>query len=99
MADKEKRLRKLLAKKGYKGQLKPVATFEEAHLICVEIRKCIHDAVFIEKDVYRQKIEEGYTFPEDQVHYLISTNPRNVRNIVRRFKSNSFGVAKLDLHS
>ena len=97
MADKEKRLRKILAKKGFKGQLKPVTTIEEAHLICLEDRQCIHRTTFIGKDTYRQKIEEGYTFPEDQVHYLISTNPRNVRNIEHQFTSNSYGVFKIRL--
>ena len=97
MADKEKRLRKILDKKGYKGQLKPVTTIEKAHLICLENRQCIHKTTFIGKDTYRKKKEEGYTFPEDQVHYLISTNPRNVRNIEHQFTSNSYGVLKLSL--
>ena len=54
MTDKEKRLRKILVKKGYKGQLKPVATIEEAHLICVENRECIHKTAFVGKDTYKR---------------------------------------------
>ena len=99
MADKEKRLRKILTKLGLKGKLKSVTTLEEAHLICIENRQCSCKSIFTGKDTYRQKIEEGYTFPEDQVHYLISPNPRNVRNIEQQFTSNSFGVLKIDLHS
>ena len=99
MADKEKRLRKILLNSRLKGRLKSVATLEEAHLVCVENRQCSHKSIFTGKDTYRQKIEEGYTFPEDQVHYLISTNPRNVRNIEQQFTSNSYGVLKIDLHS
>ena len=38
MADKEKRLRKILVKRGMKGKLKPVDTLEEAHIIVVENR-------------------------------------------------------------
>ena len=97
MADKEKRLRKILAKRGHKGMLKSVGSLEEAHLILLEDRQCINKSVLLERDTYRQKIEEGYTFPEDQVHYLISTNPRNARNIERQFSSNSYGVFKIRL--
>ena len=99
MADKEKRLRKILTKLGLKGKLKSVATLEEAHLVCIENRQYSRESIFIGKDTYRKKTEEGYTFPEDQVHYLISPNPRNVRNIEQQFTSNSFGVLKIDLHS
>ena len=97
MAGKEKRLRKILAKRGWKGRLKPVDTLEEAHLILLEDRQCINKTMLLERDTYRQKIEEGYTFLEDRVHYLISTNPRNVRNIEDQFASNSYGVLKLRL--
>ena len=36
MADKEKRLRKILSKRGCKGKLKLVATLEEASIVVVE---------------------------------------------------------------
>ena len=98
MADKEKRLRKILTKLGLKGKLKSVATLEEAHLVCIENRQCSRESIFIGKDVYRQKIEEGYTFPGDQVCYLMSPNPRNVQNIDQQFTSNSFGLYEIDLH-
>ena len=92
--DKEKRLRKILVKKGYKGQLKPVTTLEEAHLICIENRQCIHKTQLLGKDTYIYYLEEGYTFPEDLVHYLVSSNPRNARHIEQRFLSNSNGYLK-----
>ena len=91
MADKEKRLRKILSKKGLKGQFKLVATLEEAHLICIENRQCIHKMQLLEKDTYIYYLKEGYTFPEDLVYYLVSSNPRNRRNIEQRFLSNSNG--------
>ena len=97
MADKEKRLRKILAKRAWKGRLKPVGTLEEAHIVLLEDRQCINKSMLLERDAYRQKIEEGYMFPEDQIHYLISTNPRNVRNIEDQFASNSYGLFKLRL--
>ena len=94
MADKEKRLRKILVKKCLKGKLKPVGSIEEAHLIIVENRQCIDRTLLIGRDTYRQLIEEGYSYPEDQVHYLVSTNPRNVWHIERQFMSNSYGSMK-----
>ena len=94
MADKEKRLRKILSKKGFKGQFKSVATLEEAHMIVLENEQTIAKTQIIEKDTYREFLEEGYTFPEDNVHYVVPSNPRNTRNIGNRFMSNSYGHLK-----
>ena len=94
MADKEKRLRKILVKRGWKGQLKSVATLEEAHMIVLENEQTITKTQLIGKDSYREFLEQGYTFPEDQVHYVVSSNPRNARNIENRFMSNSYGHLK-----
>ena len=86
MADKEKRLRKILTKKGFKGQLKSVATLEEAHLVWVENFEGKSNIV-VNKDTYFKMIERGYTFPEEDVYYLVSTNPRNSKRIEERFLS------------
>ena len=97
MADKEKRLRKILVKKGLKGLLKSVGSLEEAHIIIVENKQCISKTLVIGKDAYEQVLEEGLTFPEDQVHYTISNNPRNTLNIERKIMSNSYGVLRHEL--
>ena len=94
MEDKEKRLRKILVKRGMKGKLKPVSSIEEAHLICIENRQNADNTVIIGVDTYRQWVEEGHTFSEDKVHYLVHSNPRNVRNIERKFISNANGVVR-----
>ena len=83
MADKEKRLRKILSRRGWKGKLKSVTTLEEAHMIIVEDGQSETKTLFIDKDMYVRALEEGYTFPEDKVHYLVPSNPRDVRNVVR----------------
>ena len=83
MADKEKRLRKLLSRKGWKGRLKSVATLEEAHMIIIENGQSMTKSQLIDKDTYVMALENGYTFPEDRVHYLVPSNPRNVRNVAR----------------
>ena len=94
MADKEKRLRKILVKKGFKGKLKSVATLEEARLICVESEECMSKTIFTGKDTYKMYLEAGHIFSEDRVHYLVSSNPRNAWNIERQILSNSNGMLR-----
>ena len=63
MTDKEKRLRKILVKKGLKGKLKPVGSLDEARLVLVEDK-------FIVIDEYIEMVENGHTFPEENAYYL-----------------------------
>ena len=84
MVDKEKRLRKILSKMGWKGRLKSVATLEEAYMIIIENGQSITKTQLVEKDTYVKALEDGYTFSEDRVHYLVPSNPRDVRNVARR---------------
>ena len=74
--------------------LKPVGTLEEAHLICLENSQCISKTLVIGKDTYRQLLEEGHTFSEDQIHYLVSSNPRNAWHIENKIMSNSYGFLR-----
>ena len=94
MADKAKRLRKILVKKCLKGKLKPVGSLEEAHLIIVEDRQSVNKTLLIGRDSYREMIENGHTFPEEDVHYLVTTNPRNTWHVERYFMANSYGSMK-----
>ena len=87
MADKEKRLRKILAKKGFKGELKLAATLEEARLVWVENFERKSKNIVMDKDTYLRMVEIGYTFIEEDVYYLVSTNPRNSKSIEKRFLS------------
>ena len=93
MADKEKQLRKILSKMGWKGRLKSVTTLEEAHIIIIEDGQSMTKSQLVEKYTYVKALEDGYTFPEDKVHYLVPSNPRDVRNVARR-TSNSSGNMK-----
>ena len=83
MADKEKRLRKILFIRGWKGRLKSVATLEEAHMIMIEDGQYINRSIIVDKDTYVTALEKGYTFPEDRIHYLVPSNPRDARNVAR----------------
>ena len=89
MADKEKRLRKILSRRGWKGRLKSVATLEEAHMIIIEDGQSMTKTLFIDKDMYVMALENGYTFPEDRIHYLVPSNPRDVRNVAQSASSSS----------
>ena len=93
MADKEKRLRKLLSKKGWKGQFKLAASLDEAHLVLVNERG--HAKFHLAwKEVYLKWIERGHTFPEEEVYYLVSPNPRNRQLVEQKYLTNAFATVK-----
>ena len=93
MADKEKRFRKILSKKGWKGKLKLVATLEEAHLVLIDERG--HAKFHLTgKDSYLRWIEKGYIFPEEEVYYLVSANPRNRQLVEQKYLTNAFANVK-----
>ena len=94
MANKDKRLQKILVKKCLKGQLKPVESLDDAHIILIESKHSIDQAIFIGKDIYKKLIENGCTFPKDIVHFLVSANPRNGSQIERRLLSNKVCTSK-----
>ena len=93
MADKEKRLRKILVKKGWKGKLKSVATLEEARLVLVN-RRGHSELQLIGKDNYLTMIEKGYTFPEEEVYYVVSPNPRDSKHIEEKYVTNAVADVK-----
>ena len=94
MADKEKRLRKILDKKEMRGKLKSVDTIEEAHLILVDDRRYNGCIRLMPKRSYLNMIEEGQTISEENVFYLIPTNPRDRKNIEKSLITNSFADIK-----
>ena len=77
MADKEKRLRKILSIRGWKGRLKSVATLEEASIVIVET--LADKNLIFDKNGFKYMQSNGETFLEDRVHFLVSTNPRDRR--------------------
>ena len=97
MSDKEKRLRKTLIQLNIKGQLRPVATIEEASIVLV---CCPGDKTrgnFFKKENYQQFLKNGHPPPPPElVYFLVSTNPRNRRQLDRYLLSNKFGSSKHD---
>ena len=92
MADKEKRIQKFLTKVGLKGKLKSVKTIEEATVVMVEDPHDKANNVFYDKAGYQTELSRGETFPEDTVHFLTSTNPRNKRLVERGIFTKSKGL-------
>ena len=93
MADKEKRFRKMLVKKCLKGKLKLVATLEQASFVLIN-RKGLSKLLFVKKETYLELIERGHNFPEEEVYYAVSSNPRDSRHIEERYLSNAFANVK-----
>ena len=82
MADKEKRLRKILLNSNLKGKLKPAKTLEEAQIIIVQIPNNPGKNTFFSKLGYQMALKDGITFPEDRVYFTVPSNPRNTNQIV-----------------
>ena len=89
MTDNEKRFRKILSKKGLKGKLKLVDTFEQSHFVLFN-RKGLGELLFIRKGAYSEMIERGYTFPEKEVYFTVSSNPRDSKHIEERYLTQIF---------
>ena len=86
MADKIKRLNKILNNKGLKGFLKPVENLEESHFVLVEkIKDSFSNRLIFKTEEYKALLESGETYPPDIVHFLVITNKRNAQNIKNSF--------------
>ena len=91
MADKEKRLRKILVKLHIRGLLESVKTLEESHLVLIEYEEGPSVYSFYEKEGYQEVLDKGYIFPENRVHFLVPSNPRNQSRVVRSIMSSKYG--------
>ena len=80
-----------------RGQLKSVGTLEEARIVLVEDPHSATNNSFYDKAGYRTVLENGYTFPEERDHFLVSTNPRNRRHVERSVMTNKNGCLQFDL--
>ena len=82
MADKEKRLQKILAEVRLKGKLKSVKTLEEASIVIADHPSITTKILFFDKNEFKH-LSIGKTFSEDEVYFLVATNPRNKQTIER----------------
>ena len=78
---------------GIKGQLKLVATLEEAHLVLTDERER-HKFYLVEKDSYLMAIEQGHIFFEEEVYFVVSSNPRNRQLVEQKYLTNAYANIK-----
>ena len=97
MADKEKRLRKILAKIYMKGMLKHADTLEEAYIVLVDYPEKPTKYAIYKKEMYQQILVNGYTYPEDRVYFLVPTNPRNRRQLEQSLMTNKYGTLRMSI--
>ena len=82
MTDKNKRLEKILKKKGIKGWLKPVDSLENSQFVLVENKRCVYNSFLLRTEDYKiLLLERGETYSPDIVHFLVNCNKRNVLNV------------------
>ena len=89
MADKEKQFRKILSKKCLKGKIKLVDTLEQSHFVLLYRRGQLF---FIKKENYLTLIRGGRQFPEEEIYFAVSPNPRDSTHIEEKYLTNSFGM-------
>ena len=92
MADKEKRIRKFLDKINIKGKLKTVKTLDEASVIIILDPHTAVNSFLYDKAGYQAALSRGETFPEDMVHFLTPTNPRNKDLVTRGILLKTHGL-------
>ena len=80
MIDKNKRLEKVLKKKGVKALFKPVDNLENSQFVLVENKWCFYKTMLLRKENYKALLERGETFPPDIVHFFVSSNKRNMQS-------------------
>ena len=81
MTDKNKRLEKILKKKGMKGLFKPVDSLENCQLVLAEDKRCVYNNFVFRTDDYKTQAERGETYSPYIVHFLVNSNKRNVLNV------------------
>ena len=81
MENKNKRLEKILRKKGGRGLLKPVDNLDSSHFVLVEHTRCSYKNILFKTEDYKAMLERGETYSPDIVHFLVISNKRNAQNI------------------
>ena len=92
MTDKIKRLNKILNKKRLKGWLKPVDNLENSYFVLIENKRCVKDSPIIKREDYKALLERGKSYSPEIVHFLVTSNKRNLQHINNSFFSNRNGV-------
>ena len=81
MTERNKRLEKILKKKGIKSWFKPVDSLENSDFVLIENKRCRGESIAFTTEDYKTKIERGETYSPDVVYFLGITNKRNTQTI------------------
>ena len=88
MADKEKRLRKILSKFALKGKLKLTHALEQTNFVLL-YRK--GQLFVMKKETYLTLIRRGEQFTEEEIYFTVSSNPRDSKYVEERYLTSAFG--------
>ena len=92
MTDRNKRLEKILKKRGLKGWLKIVDSLENSDFVLIENKRCRDKSIIITTEDYKTKIERDETYSTDVVYFLGITNKRNTQTIKYALFMGSNGI-------
>ena len=81
MTDRNKRLEKILKKRGLKSWFKIVDSLENSDFVLIENKRCRDKSIVIITEDYKNKIERGETYSPDFVYFLGIINKRNTQTI------------------
>ena len=71
-----------------------ISEYFRAVALCFSPYKRTRQAPFHKKEIYLELIERGHTFPEEEVYFVVSSNPSDSKHIVERYLAHGFSYYK-----
>ena len=92
MENKNKRLEKILKKRGMSQWVKPASDNDPVDFETIEYSKCLRMSILFRAKDYIELVKRGeYYIPEEElIHYLTVRNKRDLQNIVNKLITNKF---------
>ena len=81
MTDRNKRLERILKRKGIKSWFKQVDSLENSDFVLIENKRCRDKSIAFTTEDYKDMLNRGETYPPDVVYFLGITNKRNKQTI------------------
>ena len=81
-----KRLKKIIRKKGLERWLKPVTNDNDpVDFILLEYPKCLTFSIIVKPKEYKEAVERGENIPKELTHYLTIHNKKDRKTIETKF--------------
>ena len=91
MTYKNKRLEKVLKKKGIKAWLKPASDSDPGVFVMIEYPKCLRHSMLYKTKYNLELVKRGEYIPEEElIHYLTIRNKRDRQTMVNKLITNKF---------